>query len=891
MKKLIGFVINHTHMDIEWYYPLDSYAPWFIETVGILDKICRNEPDYGSFVFDGCVYPLREAIRRKPSIAESVQRLVQSGKLAVGPFYTQFDELIPSGESIIMNCLWGKRFTQEFGRNTRAGYLPDNFGHPAQLPQILRGFGIDSLMFMRGMYRENTSSEFLFVSPDGSSVNAVNSSYSGGLNIYQNNNVHPPIPITLPYYKSALSDYTYLKALSQHIDHVGIAHQFIEKVRAESGKFPSRIVPLFCGCDHCPPHEGISETIRLANEIQNEIEFIMGDTEQYAALLRERTESASLYKYSGDLLGSVSDVRLFGVFTSRIYQKIQNFECEKQLFFYALPLCAFAEALGNKVDKTVLDEAIEKLLLNSTHDSIHGGGSDAVHLENEYRNSSISQICATSSNAALAQISSNIGMAVEGDGSFLVYTPILRGISPAFVYLSIGEEEIEIYDEFGEIVPHEIIKPRIPENNSVGQPYYYNFIDDSIKKVYFTVSSTSPCVSRYTYKMTDLHSAYAWESSENFIENEFIRISVDGVRFSMTDLSNGQRWENICRLCDEADAGDEFDFSPPWNECKTIDFSDSACNVKISVRKGSIVSTISTSFDVYLPECLEIDTRSEHLMRTTFKISCNLYRGIHRTDFKLEFENRTADHRLRLLIPRIAIRSMISTGGLFMENEYNPDKYLGDEGESGHTCRELPFRDYIAERDENGGMTSVFRGLYAYEVYNESIAVTLLRSVGMLFKKNLREREAGCVGAIETPAAQCKRQLTLEWCCIPFSIDDSVSFYTDMAESYLAPPQTYTETYNYKFNVNLKSFFTPFYIETDSNVKLSVIRRTLDGEYAVLRLYEYEGKCGNIQIKSNIYNVCYLASLDETVNEQIEMNDGIVRYTVTPHKIITFLFK
>ena len=56
------------------------------------------------------------------------------------------------GESLVRNLLLGRRVCRRFGvEPSGAGYLPDSFGHPAQLPQILAGFGIRTFLFSRGL--------------------------------------------------------------------------------------------------------------------------------------------------------------------------------------------------------------------------------------------------------------------------------------------------------------------------------------------------------------------------------------------------------------------------------------------------------------------------------------------------------------------------------------------------------------------------------------------------------------------------------------------------------------------------------------------------------------------------------------------------------------------
>ena len=56
------------------------------------------------------------------------------------------------------------------------GYVPDSFGHIAQLAQILNQFGIVRAFMMRGC-PQGVEREFILESPDGSRVTAIHTSY------------------------------------------------------------------------------------------------------------------------------------------------------------------------------------------------------------------------------------------------------------------------------------------------------------------------------------------------------------------------------------------------------------------------------------------------------------------------------------------------------------------------------------------------------------------------------------------------------------------------------------------------------------------------------------------------------------------------------------------
>ena len=71
---------------------------------------------------------LEEYIKFMPDKFELVKKLVKEGKLLIGPWYTQTDELIISGESIIRNLFYGIKTHLSMETYMKIGYLPDSFG-------------------------------------------------------------------------------------------------------------------------------------------------------------------------------------------------------------------------------------------------------------------------------------------------------------------------------------------------------------------------------------------------------------------------------------------------------------------------------------------------------------------------------------------------------------------------------------------------------------------------------------------------------------------------------------------------------------------------------------------------------------------------------------------
>jgi mannosylglycerate hydrolase len=138
--KKTAVVFSHCHWDIEWYLPFRVFRFWLIDILNTLQTYYPAHPAFQNYMLDGQVAPLDHYLEIHPECRESIKALVKSEKLSVGPFYTQYDEWLTSLESIVRNCLYGNRRANEFGRAMKAGYLPDNFGHPLQMPQILAAF-------------------------------------------------------------------------------------------------------------------------------------------------------------------------------------------------------------------------------------------------------------------------------------------------------------------------------------------------------------------------------------------------------------------------------------------------------------------------------------------------------------------------------------------------------------------------------------------------------------------------------------------------------------------------------------------------------------------------------------------------------------------------------
>jgi alpha-mannosidase len=162
------FIVSHTHWDREWYEPFQVFRARLVRCIDQLLAIFETDSDYQYFMLDGQTIVLEDYLEVRPEREQILRDLVIAGKLDIGPWYILPDEFLVSGEALIRNLQRGIRLARDFGNTMKAGYIPDPFGHISQMPQILRGFDLNTAILRRGLADEPT--ELWWQAPDGTRV-------------------------------------------------------------------------------------------------------------------------------------------------------------------------------------------------------------------------------------------------------------------------------------------------------------------------------------------------------------------------------------------------------------------------------------------------------------------------------------------------------------------------------------------------------------------------------------------------------------------------------------------------------------------------------------------------------------------------------------------------
>lgn len=166
MPQLQIILVSGTHWDREWYRTFQEFRFRLVDILDELLVVLEREEEL-VFLLDGNTLTLEDYLEIRPEKRPELEKYIGQGRLRVGPWYCMPDEFLVSGESLIRNLQAGCAAARQFGGEpVRNGYLCDCFGHTAQMPQILAGFGIRQAVVGRGTNEHTTPAFFRWRAPD-----------------------------------------------------------------------------------------------------------------------------------------------------------------------------------------------------------------------------------------------------------------------------------------------------------------------------------------------------------------------------------------------------------------------------------------------------------------------------------------------------------------------------------------------------------------------------------------------------------------------------------------------------------------------------------------------------------------------------------------------------
>lgn len=916
-KQYHATVVSHTHWDRAWYVTFQEFRARLVRLVDRLIELLHERSDFRVYMLDGQLAVLEDYLEVRPQRAADLRKLCRAGRLQIGPWYVLADEFLVSPESLIRNMMLGHRMGQAYGGVTRIGYVPDGFGHIGQLPQILRGFGIDNAIFWRGVGAEGDrlGTEFEWRAPDGSSVTTVLMPWG----------YHNISNIGYPIHWGDISQMRFDMELAlEQIRHALDALKPMAQTDA---------LLLMNGIDHAEAEPRIPEIIAYANAALPDAEIVQGTLADHLAHVRAANKR--LPKFEGEFRwGRYSEI-LQGVYATRIHLKQLNHRTESLLERYMEPLAAMAWLAGPDVPAGTPDlmwTAWRRLLQNHPHDDMYGSGIDAVHDEMLYRFRQAEQIGQLVVRDSVRQIARQVDFRAQTGTPVLVYNPLgwaRNEIAVGDIDFEFDDpkaDDFQLVDRQGRQVPHQVLgtedlfwmetlKPnrkrrvRVAIDAAVPACGYTTYYAQSGSDVLASAADLAaeassgraqPIASRANKNRSPLAMTKGdqWRIQANGAENRYIAftITADG-GLNVTDKQTDHTYRNLHHFYNVEDAGDEYSYSPcPHSE--TVNTMGGTARVS-EVRRGALCVTFRVERVLYVPESLTEDRQHRSSDRLALPIvsDITLYRDQPGLYIETRIVNTARDHKSSVVFPTDLKpnETMVDESFAIVERAIDLPDSTGWVEDPTPLMHQRAFSDLS---EDGRGLAILNRGLPAVEVTRTrrgtQIALTLLRSVGWLSRDDLSTRRVAAGPLVPTPGAQCLGEYRYEYAILPHPGNWRNVYPT--AYNYIAPllvtrGDTHEGLELREMNItrddpakvnsipfpragpqpDTLSFVT---LEPQALV-LSALRRAEDGQGVIVRFYNVTRRATTARLTFHApVAQAYRVNLNEERLESLELLDG-----------------
>jgi len=890
VNKITYHFVSQTHWDREWVLSFEEYRVMLVDFWNDLFNIFENDPDFKHFMTDGQMQMVMDYLEVKPQNFERIKELVQSGRLSIGPWYIQIDQFIPSGESHIRNLLIGVEMAQKFGRAMPIGYIPDQFGHIAQMPQILRGFDIETAVIYRGFGGEpgQESSEYVWESPDGSKVlmfHLPKDGYSFG------------------YFAMDDEDTIFKR---------------FERLRSEidaRARASHRLI--LNGGDHHWPDIKLTKALKLLKTKYSDFEFLHSTLENFADCVRSEVDLEKLPKHFGETRFGLRHAFavIGGTASTRVYIKQRNYLAQIKLERILEPLNSFSFILAKKDRSELIKLAWLYCLQNQDHDTINGTAVDRVYHEALVRYLKIDEI----TNAFSFQATNDI---IPFDSKFFKDDKhiFIFNLSP-FELDKVVECEVEFHLQ--DVVVG--LNPDVKPSQSLSRVDGFRIFDSDGGEVEYQVLSRDTKYSlvwgyhEYPHQilvdrfkiLVDLKNlpSFGWKRLDIvrdssivvyeekvkygvdefgifYMENDFLKIKVNkNGSIKVIDKEKRIEFDNLNIFEESGDVGDEYNYCFP-DEDELYYSTDFTPSIEI-IEKGPLRCAVQIRYNIPVPSYTTQSGRSKE--KIDMEISSVIYLNYNskRVDVKTKVNNKAKNHRLRVIFD-----TGLNTNTSYADSQFCIVKRIHKK----YNWEDYPYEKplnlevlqrFVCVQDEIKGIAIFTKGLYEYELSIDEpgrLAITLLRGVGQLSESNLKTRPGGDAGwKNETPDAQCIGIYEFEYSIFVYKANEFEDV-CKQAELYHSP------NFYVKRKQEMKEISDVSLINFEGNgINYSALKVSEDKKGVIFRFYNPFWKDSWFRFKPNFdYASVSIVKLNEEKIALLEPDeDKFFKVDVEPFKIIT----
>jgi alpha-mannosidase len=745
MSRRVIHLIAHTHWDREWYLPLGGFRGRLVPLVDALIARLSDDAGFPSFLLDGQTVHIEDYLTLRPECGDAVRRLVGAGRLRTGPWYVLVDEQIPCAESLVRNLLLGRRDLKALGGASGVLYSPDAFGHPALLPQLSQGFGIDRAVLWRGLGDGATEGRDLvrWMGPDGSSVALYHlppDGYEVGSNLLVPDD-------RLPAAWERVADAVLPRAGGDH-------------------------VAVLVGADHHAADPRLDTLPQRLAAIDPRVEFRWSTLEQYFTAAGPPAGPA----ISGELRdGYGYSWTLQGVHATRAPLKRRHADAEILLSRLVEPLLARIGSSMRDSWLAVLRHAWRELVQCQFHDTLAGCAADPVARAMRERLTNVAAAGDELMRASLHAVAGHDPDAMRdgapGRPRLLVWNPVPRargGVMLAQATFFVedilvgppgarrpragsGYGPFALVDPLGHRLPLQLmhVAPGMERRDA---PRHYPD-QDLVERVHFAVPlhATLPGLAYAAFDIDEVELPALEEFTGGYrheIWNGRVRVSAerDGT-MTLASADEQIAFPGLMVLESERDEGDSYSFAPMPGDRPVRGMR---LGRPALAAAGPYVSTLQWG------QRLAAGTGiAEKPGRVSLRFSADLRGDGAAVHCSLRLDNRAENHRLRLRLPLGLKKALAMVGTQF--GQVTRSYPAGSRRPRMETPVPTgPAHRWVAAARKQRGLAVFAPGFFEYELTAEGdLLITLLRSIGDLSRADLATRWGHAGWPTSIPEAQC----------------------------------------------------------------------------------------------------------------------------------------
>ncbi|OHB59037.1 MAG: hypothetical protein A2Y12_18345 [Planctomycetes bacterium GWF2_42_9] len=936
-SELTGYIVNHTHWDREWRYSMWQTRFMLVE---VMDELIENleTGKYKSFLMDGQVSPIMDYLEIRPEKKEQLQKLISSGKIEIGPWYTLPDEFPIDGEAMVRNLLWGDRLAKELGGGLKIGYTSFGWGQTAQLPQLYKEFGMDVAFIGKRVNNERApQSEFLWRGPDGSELLASRFGDCGRQNFYFH--IHLTSLFGIDHFSPSWCYHWDQDGIIYHRSDKDFYEQDMSRLDAPEKWHPEMITPeriekvwattnesvidehriMMNGCDYAGSQKLLPEMIEKLKGIDKNRSRVwkQASLSEFVKVMREKIDLGTIASVEGELRDGPAAYMTGNALMTRNYLKFLNKKAQNHLIRFAEPLSVMASMRGAEFPEKMIELAWKNLLDSHPHDSINGVTQDVTADDVKVRLKQSIELSEAIGDNALRYLSKNIEMNHfdKNDVVLAVFNPLPYE----------REEMVETWINVPVEYSHNEILVPISEGiqifDSKDNPVNTQWVsvEDHVASVQEVHTRTFPFYNKRHrvifdagiipaggYKLfrlgrkdesrKDAQYADLWSrtgdilKSPDIMENEYliVKFNSNGT-FDLADKEHNHTFYNLNYYEDAAEHGDY------WTNKRAMEvqtYSSLCCQSRIWTQEsGPLRATIVSEVTVPLPAASTVDwqRRGDQLIDMVLRTYVTLKAGSRQVDVQVEFENRHKDHTLRVMLPTGLEKAEYAyVGGHFNVQKRSIYPQGPQKGSYWVDMARLPHDKFVDVSDGDNGFAVLNDCLVEYEVSNTPqrvLALTLLRAVRNALCTELRS----WTQFNNQDGGQCLGKHTVHYALRPHKGDWSqadIPLHADLFNSAVYPVQTR------RHKGFLQSHQTSFIQIKDSAIRFSALKQCHDRDNYILRLYNPTNMARETEIEfsSKLANI-WLCNLNEDRLSEIKSVSNTLKIVFEPKKIRTIEFQ